>query len=497
MEPSYQGYKDHLQKIAHLNSAMALLSWDQEIYMPKKGASVRAEQFSTLSAMIHELATDTNFENLVEHLLAKSSFGFKEKRNLEESLLSIKESKKLPADFIKRAAIARSKAFQSWEEARSKERFQVFVPDLKEIVALEREKAELLGYESHPYDALLNIFERNLKVKDLEKIFSSVKKEIVPLVQKIAESNQVDDSFLHQHFDKDAQWEFSLELLKEMQYDFDAGRQDLSTHPFTINFNPNDVRVTTRVNENDLAEVIWSTIHEGGHALYEQGLPVEHYGLPCGEYVSLGIHESQSRIWENNIGRAIHWWEYLYPKLQAKFPKQLGDVTLEQFYKAINKVQPSLIRTSADELTYHVHVLIRYEIEKALMEKEIEVEDLEEVWNLKYKEYLGVEPSKPSEGVLQDIHWSHGSLGYFPTYSLGSFYAAQFYHAAQKEIPTLENDLKKGNVSNFLNSMRKHIHQHGKLYSAKQLCEKFTGDDLSIAYFVKYAKRKYTDIYDL
>lgn len=497
MEKSYKSYKEHLQKVAHINSAMSLLSWDQEIYMPKNGAGVRAQQFSTLSTIAHEMFTDKDFEEVVNYLLEKSSFGFKEKRNLEETKYSIDAGKKLSSDFIKRSAIARSSAFQSWEAARQKEDYSIFQSDLKTIVDLEKEKAELLGYEEHPYDALLNLYERDLTVKTLEQVFSQVKTKIVPLVKSIQKKVQNTDAYIKQPFDKDKQWEFSLELLKQMQYNFEGGRQDLSTHPFTINFNSSDVRVTTRVDEGDLSEIIWSTIHEGGHALYEQGLSESNYGLPAGEYVSLGIHESQSRIWENNIGRALPWWEHLYPILQSKFPDQLQNVALVDFYKAMNKVESSLVRTSADELTYHIHVMIRYEIEKGLIEGSISVDDLEEVWNEKYQSYLGVSASKPSEGVLQDIHWSHGSLGYFPTYSIGSFYAAQFYNTAKREIPSLENQLKKGDVSQFLKLMRKSIHQHGKLYSADQLCENFTGEKLNINYFVKYAKEKYAGLYGI
>ena len=332
------------------------------------------------------------------------------------------------------------------------------MPALKKIVELEREKAVLLGYEDHPYDSLLNIYEKRLTVSKLENLFGEVRREIVPLIKQIKNQNQVDDTFLYQYFDKDKQFDFSIELLKLMGYNFQAGRQDISTHPFTINFNAQDVRVTTRVNENDLSEVIWSTIHEGGHGLYEQGLLSNQYGLPSGEYVSLGIHESQSRIWENNIGRAKYWWKFIYPKLQNVFPEQLATVSLDDFYKAINKVQPSLIRTSSDELTYHVHVMIRYEIEKELLEGRIEVEDLEDLWNQKYSDYLGVKPTKPTEGILQDVHWSHGSLGYFPTYSIGSFYASQFYTQAKKDIHNLESQLENGEVTNFLDLLRKKGH---------------------------------------
>lgn len=495
MENTYESYKNQLQKIAHINSAMMLLSWDQEVYMPKKGAAIRAQQFSTLSTIAYELVTDKKFENLVDYLSTKSSFGFKEMRNLQETKEGIVEGKKLSADFIQRSAMARSEAFQAWQKARDFEDFSVYIPSLKSMVYLEKERAEMLGYEDHPYDALLNLYEKGLTVNKLEKVFTQVKNEIVPLVKQISERSQVDDTFLKQSYDKKKQFDFSIELLKLMNYDFDAGRQDISTHPFSINFNSNDVRVTTRVAENDLSEVIWSTIHEGGHGLYNQGLPADHYGLPSGEWVSLGIHESQSRIWENNVGRAKHWWKFLYPKLQEVFSEQLKDVSVDNFYKGINRVEPSLIRTSADELTYHIHVMIRYEIEKSLFEGAIDVEELEDVWNEKYTQYLGVTPSKPSEGVLQDIHWSHGSFGYFPTYSIGSFYAAQFYAQAEKEILNLSSQLETGNINEFSSLMKMNIHQHGKLYPPEQLSEKFTGEVLNIKHFINYAKDKYGDIY--
>jgi carboxypeptidase Taq len=282
-----------------------------------------------------------------------------------------------------------------------------------------------------------------------------------------------------------------------MGYDFESGRQDESSHPFTTNFSPEDVRVTTRINVNDINEMIWSCIHEGGHALYEQGLPSEEYGLPSSEYVSLGIHESQSRLWENNVGRSLLYWKANYPKLQNAFPENLKSVNTEDFYKAMNIVKPSLIRTSADELTYHFHVLIRFEIEKALIEGLIEVNELPAYWNQKYKEYLGIEVPNDSSGVLQDIHWSHGSFGYFPTYSLGSFYAAQFFAQAKKEITGLEAEIEKGNMKPLLDWLREKVHRHGKYYSAEELCIAISGEKLNFKYFMDYATKKYTKLYDL
>src|SRR4030095_8675362 len=259
-----------------------------------------------------------------------------------------------------------------------------------------------------------------MTTKQLVSLFSDVRKQLVPYVQSIFNKPVIDDDFTRLQYNKQKQWDFVIELLKQMGFDFSAGRQDISSHPFTTNFNSRDVRVTTRINENDLCEMIWSCIHEGGHALYEQGLPFEDYALPSGEFLSLGIHESQSRLWENNVGRSKAYWKKNYPILQGVFPEQLRNISGDHFYKAINKVEPSLIRTNADELTYHFHVMIRFEIEVALFEGKVSVEELPGLWNSKYKEYLGIDVPDDTRGVLQDVHWSHGSFGYFPTYSIGS-----------------------------------------------------------------------------
>ncbi len=288
-----------------------------------------------------------------------------------------------------------------------------------------------------------------------------------------------------------------MDLLKQMGFDFEAGRQDISSHPFTTNFGPLDVRVTTRVNENDFHEMTWSCIHEGGHALYEQGLLAENYGLPAGEPISLGIHESQSRLWENNVGRCLPYWKGNYKKLVHLFPENLANVDVTSFYKAINLVKPSLIRTNADELTYHFHILIRFEIEKALIENKITVEELPEYWNSKYKEYLGIDVTDDAHGVLQDIHWSHGSFGYFPTYSLGSFYAAQFYAQAKKDIKGLEAEIEKGNMKPLLNWLREKVHHHGRTLTSNELCLKLTGEALNFNHFMSYAKEKYGFIYNI
>jgi carboxypeptidase Taq len=390
-----------------------------------------------------------------------------------------------------------SETFQAWQQAKAQNDFSIYAPKLEKLIGLKREECQLIGFKAHPYDALLDQYEPGAKTADLTALFADVREQLVDFVKQIASCPAPEDGFMFKHYNKDTQWGFGLDLLKQMGYDFNGGRQDLSSHPFSTNFSSEDVRVTTRVSDHNLHEMIWSCIHEGGHALYEQGLPASEYGLPSGEYISLGIHESQSRLWENNVGRNLPYWKHNYPALQALFPDNLGAVPLASFYKAINIVKPSLIRTNADELTYHFHILIRFEIEKALIEGSVEVAGLPALWNAKYKDYLGLDVPNAAQGVLQDIHWSHGSLGYFPTYSLGSFYAAQFYAAARKEIPQLEQEIEQGNSSSLLHWLRAKVHGLGKMYSSEELCIRISGEKLNFSYFMGYAQQKYGQLYPL
>jgi carboxypeptidase Taq len=306
----------------------------------------------------------------------------------------------------------------------------------------------------------------------------------------------VDDRFLKQHFPKDVQWDWSMHLLKELHFDFESGRQDLSEHPFSISFGATDVRVTTRVDEQDFASMTWSCIHEAGHALYEQGLPQEQYGLPLGEACSYSIHESQSRLWENNVGRSRQYWQHYFPEVKSRFGEQFRSVDAEAFYRAINKVEPSLVRTEADELTYHFHVYIRYELEKKLLAGELKAKDIPAYWNEQYRQLLGVEVPDDKRGCLQDVHWSHGSFGYFPTYSLGSFYAAQFYKegCAALQISAVSN---KEQSAALLNWLRKEVHAKGRYYTSEELCRRVTGKSLDVGAFVDYLLEKYRSIYTL
>lgn len=492
----YQDYVAHLQKLADVEFSIGVLSWDKEVNLPDQGAAFRSRQVATLSGIAHDIFTDGKLENILLSLLEDGQeLSPRQRKNVADTYKDYQKVKKLSTDFVIRKSQLISQAYHAWLKARKANDFTYFRQPLAEVVAIKKEEADILGYEGHPYNALLDEFEPGASTQNLDILFADVKQQLVDFVRNIRAKKQVDNSFLHQHFSHQKQWDFGIEMLKKIGYDFSAGRQDLSPHPFTINFSPQDVRVTTRIDENNFGSMTWSCIHEGGHALYEQGLPAEQYGLPLGKFISLGIHESQSRLWENNVGRSKSFWKAHYPLLQSYFPTQMKAVSLDAFYAGINQIEPSLIRVESDELHYHFHILIRYEIEKALIEGSLSVTELPEAWAEKYKAYLDLDIPDDNQGVLQDIHWAHGSFGYFPTYSLGSFYAAQFFYQATIDLPNLIEEIENGDTSSLLTWLREKIHQHGRFYNAEELCKEITGEPLNFKYFMAYAKEKYGGIY--
>lgn len=496
MTELYGQYVEYLQKIADVNYSSAILQWDQEVNMPPKGAHFRSRQLATLAGYAHELITDKKYGKLLEDLRSKTDgLGPKECANVLESYRIYSQQKKYTTAFVTELNLCISAAFNAWQEAKKKNDYALFRPHLQKLIDLKRKEADVLGYEAHPYDAHLNLYETGLKTAFVDKLFDGVRKKLVPYIKQLINKQQPEDGFLFLQYDKDKQWNFGLYVLRQLNYDFDAGRQDISTHPFTTNFSADDVRITTRISEHELFEMIGSCIHECGHALYEQGLPSDDYGLPSGEYLSLSIHESQSRLWENHVGKSRAFWKLNFPHLQQQFTEQLGNISGEQFYKAINRIKPSLIRTNADELTYHLHVLIRFEIEKEILAGKLDAATLPEVWNAKYKEYLGIDVPSADKGVLQDVHWSHGSFGYFPTYSMGSFYASQFFHAARKENPELMHQIENGNMKPLLQWLRQNIHQYGRTMLSDELCKNITGEVLNFDYFFNYIKTKYDELY--
>jgi carboxypeptidase Taq len=493
----YNEYERLLKKAADFNYASAVLQWDQEVYMPPKGAEARGRQLATLATQAHELLTGKELEALLIALKDAEGLNDEQRVNVQRSTEDYGKNKKLSTEFVEQLSFQTSECFNAWIAAREKNDFSVFAPSLTKMIVLKRKQAELYGYKNNPYDALLDEYEPDATVAMLDPVFQGIKDKMPALLAKINAAAQVSNDCFHQHFPKQQQWNFSVDVLNKMGYDFEAGRQDYSVHPFTTSFAATDVRITARVDEENYASLLWSTIHEGGHALYEQGLPDNEYGMPLGSPTSLGIHESQSRLWENCVGRSANFWAGFYPKLQAYFPAQLGNVPMRTFYGAANRVEPSLIRTEADEVTYHFHVLIRYEIEKALIDGSLDPKDLRDKWNELYNKYLGVTPPDDRSGVLQDVHWSHGSFGYFPTYTLGSFYAAQFYVHALKEISGLQDQVERGEFGELLSWLRRNIHVHGRRYNSEELCERVTGQKLDAGFFMNYIVEKYADIYGL
>ena len=494
----YAAFKTHAQKIADLGYAGAVLSWDQQTYMPKNGANFRAQQMATLQTMGHELIVDEKFGKILEELTQDEALTEEEKVNVRLSFKDYSRKKKYPHEFVEEYAQVCSGAFGSWHEARSQNQFSLYEPTLKKIVELKRREVEFLGYDKHPYEALLEDFEPGLTVQKIDEVFGEVKRDLFPFVKKLAACEKPKADFLRLHYPKAKQWNFTEKMLKQMGYDFNSGRADFAPHPFCTTFGPGDVRITLRVHENQFNQMFFAAIHEAGHASYEMGLPMaEHYGLPLGNALSLAFHESQSRFWENSIARSLTYWKGNMKHVKAEFPENLGQVSEMDFYKAINRVEPSFIRVEADELTYHAHIYIRYLIEKALLVGEIETKDLPAFWNDRYEEYLGIRPPNDSLGCLQDVHWSYGSFGYFPTYSFGSFYAAQFLATMKKEVPDFDGLVAAGNLAPVMSWLREKFHVHGRKFNSEELLTATTGSGLKFSHFMDYAKKKYGEIYGL
>lgn len=490
-------FKDYVKKIEYLNSANSVLYWDMRVGIPKKGIKYRADVLGYLSGELYKLQTSDTMKAFIDY--------FNKEKDLDDITTSMvknaekkyNETKKIPEDRYKEYVILTSNAESAWEEAKDESNFDKFKPYLEKIVDFNKEFIGYWGYKNNKYDTLLDFYEPGITVERLDSVFGELKDAIVNLLKRLQKSNvSVDNSFFKKSFTAKEQEEFGVFILQKMGYDFDAGRLDESVHPFTINFNNKDVRITTHYYENEFTSAMFSCIHEGGHAIYEQNIPDDLQGTLLGSGVSMGIHESQSRFYENIIGRSKEFWKYFYPEAQKRF-KQFEGVSIEEFYKAINLVEPSLIRTESDELTYSLHVIIRYEIEKALINGEIEVKDLPSIWNKKYKEYLGVEPKNDAEGVLQDMHWSGGSFGYFPSYALGNLYGAQFLNKMNKDIPNLYKNIEDGQFSSINEWLKENIHKHGAVYEPTELIKRVTGEELTAKYFIEYLNKKYGEIYNL
>jgi carboxypeptidase Taq len=479
-------------ELTNLNSILALLQWDQEVMMPSGGVAGRGEQFSVLSTIIHQKITDPGLGAILQEL-AESPDGLS---GADLALIRVmqreyEKNTKLPESFVAEFSRLTSESLPAWVEARIKNDFSMFLPLLEKIISMCRQKADYLGYSDHPYDALLDLYEERLTTAELETLFGGLGKELGELLQiKVSQQKPVPEQLADMApMLLQDQIHFSEKLLNAIGYDFNRGRQDISAHPFTTSLGHNDRRVTNRFRPDSL-EFIFSALHEGGHALYEQNISNEHAETPLDEGVSLGIHESQSRLWENIIGRSHLFWEKYFPLLQEALPDQFRNVSLDDFVRFVNRVHPGMIRVEADEVSYNLHVLIRFELEKALMEGEIEVPDLPALWNEKYMTYLNVKVDSDANGVLQDIHWAHGSFGYFPTYTIGNLASAQIWHSYCSFDPDYRETLRRGNLTKIRNWLTENIYCHGALYPPAELLQKVCNEPLNSGYFIGYLKNK-------
>ena len=492
----YEVLKVKLNELKDIESAISILAWDQEVNLPAGSVRRRATQMASLNGLQHE--TELNdLPSILDAAEAQDGLSPIQKANLKEIRRALTRSTKLPTEYIKQLSMASSAAHASWVQAKKASDFSLFEPALTAIVDLKRKEAEYVGYEENPYDALMDYYEAGMKAATVKQIFSEFKAEMGNTLEKVLAAPSPDADFLLHKISHQDQIAFGKKVVQKLGYDFQHGRLDISAHPFSISFGPEDVRITTVVDEQDINAMLYSTIHEAGHGMYEQGLSPDAYGFPQGEACSLSIHESQSRLYENNLSRSLPFWEYWFEDLAALYPDKLKGKTPEDIFRASNLIKPGLVRIFSDELTYHFHIMLRFEIENALLNKEVEVKDLPAFWNEKIRSYLHLEVPSDAKGVLQDIHWAHGSFGYFPTYSLGSFYAAQFMAKAKASIPGLDDEFRKGNFKPLNSWLTSNIYDKGKLMFSNDLCKEATGEPLNIKYFAEYMKDKLGRVYNI
>jgi len=501
MNSNLQGLREILAEVTDLNRAYRVLEWDQETYMPSGGVTARSEQLSTLSRLSHVRLTSDEVGGLLDKL--ESEVANKHFDTVEASLVRVtrrdyEHARKLTPELVAEVARAGSAAQPIWRRARKEENFSLFAPYLEKNVELNRRIADALGYQDRPYDALINYNEPGMTTAQLEDIFAELKKAIVPLVAEIAQqADAVDDRMLYRGFDPPKQLQYAQDVVAKLGYDLERGRQDISTHPFSTSFGPGDVRITTRVSRDFFNECLFGSIHESGHAMYNQGMGEDIDRTPLWDGASPGVHESQSRLWENLIGRSHPFWRHFYPSLRETFPEPLSGVDEEAFYRAVNRSYPSLIRVEADEVTYNMHVLLRFELETEMLDGTLKIKDLPEAWNARVKSYLGLTVPNDREGVLQDIHWAYGGFGVFPGYTLGNLIGAQVMEKIRTEIPDLDDQVARGEFGALLAWLRKHVHRYGRMFTPDELLERATGRALTATPWIAYIRQKFAALYGL
>jgi len=491
-----------MRDAAHLNSVASLLNWDQETYMPHGGSEGRAEQSSLMAGIVHERRTSPKVGELIANCEADDTLmkpGSEPAANMREMRRDYDRATKLPGELVEELAKVGSLAQDVWKEARAKDDFAKFAPWLERMFELSRRKAACYGFAEggEAYDALLDDHEPGGTAKMIEATFAPLRASLAELLKKVADSGEgPSEKPLKLKIEADKQHKFGLFVLEKMGFDLNAGRLDVTTHPFCSGIGPGDTRLTTRYRDEKFSDALYGTLHEMGHGLYEQGLPkADHFGEPLAGDISLGIHESQSRMWENFVGRGKPFWKWIMPHAKKHLGKDFGKYTVKDYYAAVNTARPSLIRVEADEATYNMHVMIRFEIERALLSGAMKVKDVPGEWNRRYKEYLGITVPDDRRGCLQDVHWSFGLIGYFPTYTLGNLYAAQFWEKINEDLPEMDKQIAKGQFSELKNWLNEKIHKHGRRYRASELCKKVTGKELSAAPLMRHLAAKAKAVY--
>lgn len=504
MSDKLQQLKEILGEVSDLQTASSVLGWDQQTYMPPGGAEARGHQLGTLGKLAQIRFTSDEVGWLIEDL-KKELGGEKILGSLdsdEASLVRVtardfEKARRVPPEFVLEQALVTARAFEAWREARRKSDFSIFQPHLERVVELVKRYITFFPPAEHPYDILLDNFEPGMKTREVQEIFKSLRPKQSALLKAIAAGKQVDASMLQGAYNEKKMEKFSVDIATRFGFDWTRGRQDRAPHPFQTTFSINDVRITTRFEKENPIAMLFSTMHETGHALYEMGIKEKYERTPLMGGASLAVHESQSRLWENLVGRSMPFWQYFYPEFKKLFPAQLDGVGLKSFYKAINRVQPSFIRLNADEATYNMHIMLRLELEIGMVEGSLQVRDLPDAWNDKMQEYLGIRPPSDAVGVLQDVHWSGGALGYFSTYALGNLVSAQLWERITADLPDLGSEIARGRFESLLEWLRKNLHGFGRKYEPQQLVKKITGSGISSEAYVRYLTRKYSEIYAL
>ncbi|MBM4286003.1 MAG: carboxypeptidase M32 [Deltaproteobacteria bacterium] len=497
---AYRHLVSHSRETAYLKSIRRLLAWDQRTHLPRRGHAHRAGQLAFLAGLIHARLTDPRLPEWLERAAdadAPAAPDEAQAVNLREWRREYHRASRVPQDLVVALAQAAAEGESAWGRARPANDWAAFRPYLENLVSLKRQEAQALDLGDEPYDALLDGYEPDETAAALQPLLARLREALAPLLRAIGEApRRPDPGLLRRHFPRPAQEELARLAAQQLGYDLAAGRLDPAAHPFSTGIGPGDVRITTRYDEHYFPTSFFGTLHETGHALYDQGLPPHHWGTPRGEAVSLGIHESQSRLWENLVGRSLSFWRFFYPLARRACPA-LGEATLPDFHLAVNDVRPSLIRTEADEVTYNLHIIFRFDLELALLRNDLRVADLPGAWNERMEKDLGLTPPDHAHGVMQDVHWSAGHFGYFPTYTLGNLYAAQLFHQARLEVGPWEEHFAAGDFSGLLDWLRRRIHHPGKSFRPRELIARVTGKTLESDELVAYLKEKFAELYNV